>query len=398
MLLYWVWLSQLKLSLRQKHRLLRIFGDPEAIYQSTGRHLYNTEGVSSAVARVLDNKDMTEANSILKECKEKGIGVIGMDDLAYPPRLRNIFDAPLVLYVRGVIPDWNRQPVLGVVGTRRASSYGLTMASRIGEHIARCGALVISGGAAGVDTQAMKSALQTGKPVVGVLGCGIDVIYPSSNKELFQKVEQQGCLISEYPPQMRATKWSFLARNRIISGISNGLVVVEAPEQSGSLNTARNALEQGRDLFVVPGMVDAETFFGSHLLLRDGATPVFNGWDVMKDYAPLWPETVTWQPEPEIRKAAPELILKQPKQKPITAAADKKAVDKEAISPYSVVDTADLTDTEKKLLSLLNRENVHMDLLVAQMDMSASSLKGVLTKLSIKGLVQMLPGGRVKLK
>ena len=398
MLEYWVWLSQLKLSLSQKHRLLWMFGDPREVHRTSEAALEGKEGVTDRMLEALEDRDLTRAQQIIKECRAKGIGVIGMDDVAYPPRLRNISDAPLVLYFKGKLPDWDRQPMIGIVGTRRASDYGLRTARRFGAHIASCGAMVISGGAAGVDTCAMQGALRVGKPVVGVLGCGVDVVYPSENAGLFNKVIEDGCLISEYPPRTRGSKWTFPARNRIISGICNALVVVEAPEQSGSLNTARHALTQGRDVFVVPGNVDVETFSGSNLLLREGAVPVINGWDVLRDYAPLWEGVLSCQPEPALE----DLLQPAPEQMPKSASrrrsADKKAIDKEEDSTYSVLNVQGLSAQEQQLLELVQGGTDLMDQLAAQLKMNAGALKMTVTKLSVKGLVQMLPGGRVKLK
>lgn len=389
MLLYWVWLAQLKtISLQQKHRLLRIFGTPKAIWQYDGEPI---DGITGNLTEVLGDRDLEPANKILEDCAAKQIQVISLEDADYPARLRNISDAPLVLYVSGVIPDWSKQPVIGVVGTRKATAYGLSMAAHFGQQIAACGGLVISGGAAGVDTKAMQAALNAGKPVVGVLGCGVDVVYPAKNKMLFAKVKEVGCLLSEYPPRTSGQPWQFPARNRIISGISNGIVLIEAPERSGSLNTAQHAIEQGRDLYVVPGNLDLPTFSGSNLLLRDGATAVVTGWDVMKIYAPLWPQTVIRFPEPPIQK----VVYETPEPEPKPARVDKKPIDKQEKSAYSVVDVASLTETEQKLLELIGQEDAYIDALVAQMDVDARELKGVLTRMSIKGLVTMLPGGRV---
>lgn len=389
MLLYWVWFAQLKtMSLLQKHKLLCEFSNPKAIYLHTQA---KRGDMTETAATAPDRKDLESAQRILEECGQKNIRVLCLDDADYPARLRNIADAPLVLYVAGKIPDWTRQPVIGIVGTRRATGYGKTMAARFGAHIADCGGLVISGGAAGVDTYAMQAAMDMGKPVVGVLGCGVDIVYPARNKEMFAKVVKNGCLISEYPPRTPGNAWQFPARNRIISGISNGVVLIEAPLNSGSLNTARHAMEQGRDVFVVPGNLDLETFSGSNLLLRDGAASVTNGWDVLRDYAPLWPDVVSCQSVPSVEKLTTEAPVSAPK----PARADKKPIDKQEKSTYSVLDTASLSALERKLLEMIGQERVQMDSLVAEMDITARELRGLLTKLSIKGLVVMLPGGRV---
>ena len=386
MLLYWVWFALLgKVNTVQKLQLLEQWPDPEELYQN-GQNL----PVPEAVKEALEDKDLTAANTLIRECAGKGIGILPMNDRAYPARLRNTQDPPLLLFYKGVLPNWEAQPVIGVVGTRKATPYGNEMAVRFGRQIASCGALVISGGAKGIDAGAMLGAMEAGQPTVGVLGCGVDVVYPSENKLLFEKVVKDGCLISEYPPGTRGLAWHFPARNRIISGISNGLLVVEAPEKSGALITANHALEQGRDVFAIPGNIDVPNCAGSNALLQNGATPVFSGWDVVKEYAPLWPKTVAKRPE--LKVAQPLAPIAQ------TPSADKKPIDKEEISTYSVLENKDLTENQKQSLSKLSKTPAPLDEVIAQLDMPAAMVKMTLTKLSIQGIVVMHPGGRVSLK
>lgn len=386
MLLYWVWFAQLgKLNTVQKLRLLEQYPDPEELYHSSG-----SLPLPETVKEALDDKDLTAARGLIRECEGKGIGILPLCDETYPARLRNTQDPPLLLYYRGMLPNWEQQPVIGVVGTRKATPYGGEMAVRFGREIAGCGALVVSGGAKGIDAEAMRGALEAERPTVGVLGCGVDVVYPSENRKLFEKVLEKGCLISEYPPGTKGLAWHFPARNRIISGISNGLLVVEAPEKSGALITANLALEQGRDVFAIPGNIDNPNCAGSNALLQNGATPVFSGWDLVKEYAPLWPKTVAKR---EVLKVA---------QKPVTipeiAPADKIPIDKEEKSTYSVLENIELTEEETKLLSLLERSPKPLDEVIAQMDMPAALVRMRLTKLSVKGIVVMHPGGRVSRK
>ena len=209
-----------------------------------------------------------EANGILGDCAAKGIYVLTYQDAAYPNRLKHIPDPPLTLYYQGTLPDFDAEPAVAVVGTRRASAYGCLTARRMGYQIAKCGGLVVSGMAGGVDTLAMKGALLAEQPVVGVLGNGLDVVYPRSNRDLYQDVAWRGCLLSEFPPGTPPIGRNFPRRNRIISGLTCGVVVVEAPARSGALITAQLALDQGRDVFAVPGNVDAACSAGSNGLLR----------------------------------------------------------------------------------------------------------------------------------
>lgn len=389
MLLYWVWLSQLrKLNPLQKQQILCHFRDPEDAYLSSTDRMDIPKAMQDAMA----DKDLTRARQIMADCRAQRIGLITMEDDGYPAMLRNVADAPLVLYYKGKLPDWKKQPVIGIVGTRHTSPYGDNMASLFGQQIAACGALVISGGAAGVDTAAMKGAIAVGKPAVAVLGCGLDVVYPAENKALFLKTQEEGCLISEYPPGTRGARWQFPARNRIISGISNAVLVVEAPQISGALNTARHAMEQGRQVYAVPGNIDVPNCAGSNALLQDGAIPVLSGWDVVKEYASQWPGVENRQPELKVAQV--------PKSVPRSAPSDKKAIDKDEKSTYSVLNSEDLalSDAERGILELIGQSPVPMDELIAQLDMSASTVKTVLTKLSVKGLLVMHPGGRVSLK
>ena len=388
MLLYWVWLAQLgKLNTVQKLALLERYSDPEDLYHNSEK-LPLPENVREA----LEDKDLTCAQNLIRECTSKGIGILALCDEAYPARLRNTQDPPLLLYYRGVLPDWEKQPVIGVVGTRNATFYGNEMALRFGRQIAHCGALVISGGATGIDTGAMRGAMEAERPTVGVLGCGVDVVYPRENKALFNQVVKNGCLISEYPPGTKGMPWHFPARNRIISGISNGILVVEAPEKSGALITANHALEQGREVFAVPGNIDVPNCAGSNALLQDRAIPVFSGWDVVKEYAAMWPGTVAKKPDLRVAQNRDPGISHR--------VSDKKSIDKDENSTYSVLDSKDipLTDGEQKVLTVLERTPKHLDDVAAQLDIPTAAIKMTLTKLSVKGIVVMHPGGRVSLK
>lgn len=386
MLLYWVWFAQLgKLNMVQKLQLLQRYSDPEELYHSS-----ESLPLPDEVKEALGEKDLASAHGLIRECEGKGIGILPLCDGAYPARLRNTQDPPLLLFYKGVLPDWEKQPVIGVVGTRKATSYGNEMAVRFGREIAGCGALVVSGGARGIDSGAMLGALEAGKPTVGVLGCGVDVVYPSENRKLFETVIENGCLLSEYPPGTKGLAWHFPARNRIISGISNGLLVVEAPDRSGALITANLALEQGRDVFSIPGNIDNPNCAGSNALLQSGATPVFSGWDVVKEYAPLWPKTVAKR---EVLRVA-----QLPVTLPETAPADKIPIDKEEKSTYSVLENIELTEEETQILSVLERSAKPLDEVIAQLDMPAAMVKMRLTKLSVKGIVVMHPGGRVSRK
>lgn len=389
--LYWLWYSLLPgISPAKKLDILAHFRDPEEIYLT--EDFSCVEDMTKDELHALGDKDMTKARQVLRDCAQAHISILAYSDTGYPRRLRNIDDPPLVLYYKGILPDFETRPVIGVVGTRKASAYGLTHARKLSQQITACGGLVVSGGAAGVDTLALQGALEAGGQTVAVLGCGADVVYPKSNRHLFEKIEQSGCLISEYLPGTEPFAWQFPRRNRIISGISNGILVVEAPEKSGALITANEALRQGRDVFAVPCNIDVPTGQGSNALLRDGAVAVFSGWDILKEYAPQYPDMVEKR-EPVLAHAlGNQEVELLPKVAQPVLVPDKKDIDNPKATPYSVLEENSLTPEEKQVLSCLSEEPCPLDQVIAGLDLPASQVLRILTKLSIKGIVKNHPG------
>ena len=391
MLLYWIWFSELNITITEKQRLLTRFGDPETLYHSADNK----------------DKDLQGAEEILRKCNAKNIRLLPIDDAAYPARLRNTPDAPVLLYYKGILPDWDSVPFIGVVGTRKASAYGLQVAHQMGAQIAQSGGFVVSGGASGIDTAAMQGALDAGCPVIGVLGCGVDVVYPRHNRKLFETVVENGCLISEYSPGTKGLPWHFPARNRIISGMSNGTLIVEAPKVSGALITARWALEQGRDVFVVPGNINTITCEGSNALLQEGATPVFCGWDVVSNYEILYPGKLQkhrkahlYTGEEVTAKVAQTAQI--PTEKPTgEETRRKKFIDNKENSTYSVVlenKKPAIGNEEQAVLAQLTREPKETAELIAKLNMPSGKVLSLLTMLTVKGLVVKHPGGRFSLK
>lgn len=408
MRLYWIWLAELSgLQLWQKHILLRYFHDPEELYNAQSEAYAAVPDMTQAMVKALQDKDLSQARKILADCKEKHIFLITLQDAAYPRRLKNTRDAPLVLYGKGHLPDVEQTPVIAVVGTRKATPYGMNISRRMGAQIAACGGIVISGGAFGNDTMALQGALMTEQNVIAVLACGVDVIYPKPNAELFSLIEDQGCLLSEYPPGTPPYRWNFPVRNRILSGLSNGVLVVEAPKNSGALITAQLALEQGRDVFAVPGNIDVPTCEGSNALLQDRASAVLTGWDIMKEYAPLYPNVVRKQDPPTLVEELPFSSAKVsetveiPRKSPThTTKKRKSPIDKEENSSYSVISEAlpPLSQEERDVLSLLTTAARPMDEIISEAGISSQKVLSLLTMLAVKGLVTHHPGGMVSLK
>lgn len=409
MLQNWIWLAQHDaVSGTDKRLLLEHFSDADEIYHARSDCLAEDQEPLRPLLEKLADRDLSEAKEILAACKKADIQVLPFNDPAYPRLLRNIEDPPMVLYCLGKLPDLNNLPVVGVVGTRKASAYGLSSARQLGSQIAACGALVVSGAAFGIDSMALQGALETRSPAVGVLGCGVDIVYPKSNRQLFACLQENGCLISEYPPGTQPLKWHFPRRNRIISGISNGVLVVEAPEKSGALITARLAFDQGRDVFVVPGMINTASCAGSNALLQDRASAVFSGWDVVRDYAPLYPgklnkQEVTLQEEPALPQPASKVAQKAaafPVETKEKSKNVKKVIDNEENTSYSGIKDiiSALSGEERVIADCLGPEACPVDTVIAKSGLPAGRALSILTTLSLKGIAVNHPGKRVSLK
>ena len=419
MLLHWIWLAHRPgVSDRMKRKLLQHFQDPVDIFFADGESYRHVEGITPAAEEALKDKDLSSAETILATCRQEGLHLLTIQDAAYPSKLKNIGDPPILLYYKGNLPDFDALPMIGVVGTRKASAYGMQTAKRLGYQIAKCGGIVVSGMAYGIDGMAMSGALTAGQVTVGVLGCGADMVYPLSNRALFKDVESYGCILSEFAPGTQPVKWNFPKRNRIISGLSNGVLVVEAPEGSGALITANHALEQGRDVFVVPGNIDQPGFVGSHRLLRDGAILVSSGWDILSEYEALYPDQIhkeekqsrqTVYPEeltdplPEGEKKLPKVAQNRAlpgKTNPLKKILEKKSIDNCSAEAYSDVNTVlpKLSQEEQSIVNALASGERLVDDVIAETGLTTGKILALLTMLELKGVVKRLPGKRIILK
>ena len=419
MLTHWIWFAHRPgLNDRMKVALLQHFADPEDIYFAGADAFGHIEGITAEAMESLQDKNLIPAEEILECCRRENLRVLTYRDAAYPSRLKNIADPPVVLYYKGQLPELDALPVIAVVGTRKASAYGLTTAKRMGYQIAKCGGILVSGMAYGIDGLAMAGALTAGQPVVGILGCGADIVYPQSNRSLFRDVEQYGCILSEFPPGTQPAKWTFPKRNRIISGLSNGVLVVEAPEKSGALITARLAADQGRDVFAVPGNIDMPSFVGSNRLLRDGAIMVSSGWDVLSEYEALYPDKIHREDAPahqtayadevlrmaaEHEKTLPKVAQKTTlpgKKTVLKKNLEKKSIDNGDSTPYSDVNTVQpkLSAEEQAVVDAVRQGERLVDDVIAETGLTTGKLLAALTMLELKGIIRRLPGKRITLK
>lgn len=383
---YWLWLAGLP-GLRGAVRLalLERFPSPEDLFFADSGEILLTEGITREQAALLENKNLSEADRILGECEKQNLRILTMQDADYPNRLRNIYEPPCLLYVRGTLPAVDDEAAVAVVGTRTATPYGLQCAEKLGGGLAAGGALVVTGMARGIDSAAAQGALRAGGKVIGVLGGGVDVIYPPENRYLYEDVAASGALISEYPPGTEPMGKHFPVRNRILSGLCLATVVAEAPEKSGALITAETALEQGRDVYAVPGPIDAPMSRGCNRLIQEGAGLAGDAWDILRDYAELWPGKLRAQ---EARRGMPQVSGYQKRQEnrePPRPVPPSVSLSREG---------AALTDDQITLLRALTDEPVLVDDLIENTQIPARRVLSALTMLELDGYVLSSPGKR----
>lgn len=381
MLKYWVWLSQREgVGNQTRLALLEHFATPEDVYYADEGEILLTEGITRREAEALKDKNLSGADKILADCERLGLQLLTLHDAAYPVRLRSIYDPPCLLYTRGRLPAVDELPAIAVVGTRKASPYGIRCAEDLAFGLADGGAIVVTGLARGIDSAAAQGALRAGGIVVGVLGGGADVIYPRENGWLYDDVAAAGCLISEYPPGTEPLPGHFPIRNRIMSGLSVAALVVEAPARSGALITAGMALDQGRDVFAVPGPIYAENSKGCNRLIRDGAGVAAEPWDILRDYVAQFPGKLRGQ-----TRSAPELMERQPGQ---AAEAAQPAL------PSLSLKDAGLTDDQILLLRTLTDRPMPVDDLIELTELPARRVLSALTMLEIDQYVTQCSGKR----
>jgi len=330
------------------HGLLRAFGEPATVFKAS-THALECAGVRPEVARAIRGfKDWAAAEAQVERARRAGVTLLTWNDAGYPPNLRQIHDAPPFLFVSGALQPRDRMAV-AVVGSRNVSAYGLRMTRELTEGLVRYGLTVVSGLARGTDAQAHWTTLRGGGRTLPVMGSGIDVVYPSEHHALSQKIAEQGAVVTELPMGTKPDAENFPNRNRIISGLALGTVIVEATEKSGSLITAMLAAEQGREVFAVPGVVGERTR-GTHRLIRDGAK-------------------LTERAEDIVEEIAPQLLGR--------------------VAPAMPVD---LSATETRLLTCMGHETLHIDTIIGRSGLPSATVLPILLGLELTGVVQQLPG------
>ncbi len=353
---YWIALSGIKGigNVTFKSLLLK-FGDPEIIMESSRSELSSVEGMRKETVQDIVNKNFEiDPCAEIKKIESSGARIVTFNDPEYPSSLKEIHDPPMILYMKGLEFPQNKV-FIAVVGSRNATHYGLKAAEEFGQGIARRSLGLVSGMALGIDAAAHWGCIAGKGFTIAVLGTGIDIIYPGKNKKLFEKIIENGLVLTEFPMGTSPSPSNFPKRNRVISGLSRGVLVVEATRNSGSLITASTALEQGRDIFAVPGSIESFKSRGCHFLIKHGAMLAENADDIMEGLGMNYPGMVK-------------------------------------SDTYITKDLPEMNDTEKAIYNIINDYPVHIDQIQKQGNIASGDLSGALTKMELRGIIKQLPG------
>lgn len=336
-------------------RLLEHFGTPENVFRATKKELLRIKAIQKKSLSAIVNFDL--ANEVEKELKlieNYDISIVTFEDPLYPKNLSHIPDAPPLLYVKGRLKESDELAV-AAVGSRMATHYGKTVTEKLCQGLAKKGVTIVSGMARGIDSAAHWGALMGHGRTIAVLGSGLDVIYPEENKKLYERIVENGAVISEFPMGTLPYSQNFPIRNRIISGLSLGVLVVEATHRSGSLITAQLALEQGREVFAVPGSIGSFKSMGTHRLIKQGAKLVENANDIMEEIHPF------------------------------------REMEKET-EPYPQPKELNLSTSEEAVYNLLEEYPMHIDELVRKTSHNTGEILSLLLNMELKGVIRQLPG------
>ncbi len=370
--------------------------NPYEIYASSFNELFRLDVITKRQLEKLKAYSIEDAQKIYDTAISNGWTIVTPSSEYYPEKLLTLQNLPLVLYVDGNPEVLKNELSISVVGARKASDYGKSVARALSSTMAETGFTIVSGGALGIDSAAHQGALDAEKPTICVLGCGLGTNYLMENEPLRREIVKNGTVITEFPPYASATRVTFPLRNRIISGISLGTIVVEAGERSGSLITARLALEQGKDVFAVPGDLVSSSFLGTNNLIRNGATPVFSPNDILESYYSRFFDklgNINPFPNDEILRRT-QKYLTETNTRINQVAEIKKQTEKPVVIKKDAPDY--LTDNAKKVYDFLSIEPKHIDEIINNCGLTTENTLSAVTELEIYGLAQQLSGRRYK--
>lgn len=375
---YWIW-AQLALGIPCASRtIFECYPNAQALYGAMPGERRLHDCFNRTQLKRMETVSLAQAEKVEALCGQNGWKMITPQDETYPCTLRAMEDYPLALYVWGDLPDFRDTPAIAMVGARKCSSYGMRVADTFSRRFAQLGAVVVSGGALGVDAASHKGAVLGGGKTVAVLGCGLGTEYLRENSSLRETISKNGAVVTEYPPMTEASRYTFPVRNRLISGMSHGTVIVEAGLRSGSLITARLAGEQGREVFAIPGGVLSTAYEGTNQLLRDGVTPAFTPEEVLEQCVKTAKLTM------EVPEKRERFHLKN---------IELDTVDQQAKTQGQAQQRlAKLPPEAARLYHQLSYEPQYVDDLRACADLTAGQALAALTQLELAGLVRQMPG------
>ena len=387
--IYWLWFADLfGRGTRLSHEMLEFCGSAEAVFQAGEAELRQTALLTRAQVEQVLRHDLSPARRQYEAALKEGCRLLTPEDEEYPDCLRHIYAPPAVLFLHGSLSGLEERPAVAVVGSRRSDEYGLTTAARLSEELAAAGVSIVSGLAMGIDQAAHRAAIKAEGVTIGVLGCGIELDYPKGTRPLREMMAEKGAVLTEYPVGEPARPGNFPMRNRIISGLSRGVLVVRADEYSGSLITAGHALSQGRDVFAVPGRIDESLSRGTNKLLLQGAKPVTCAGDILEEYAavPVWGRTVRSQIDPapvKLRSGSRPRPARteHPAAEPSAPAERSEPARRRAVPEY-------LSRSQAELLGQIGSQPVTAAQLAARSGCPVGEILSALSELEIYGLIE----------
>lgn len=398
-IIYWIWLSE---ALGQGEKTLELVSyynwDAKEIYNASVRDIFALGIYTLRKVKKFKEYPLEKAEKSYDDAVAAGMKILTPQSEFFPEPLKKIDNCPLVLYVYGDEKILKNELSISVVGAREASDYGCAVAKALSSALAGKGFTIVSGGARGIDSESHFGAMEEGGKTVCVLGCGLNTNYLAELKPMRDKIALNGAVISEYPPKAPASRTTFPIRNRIISALTLGTIVVEAGERSGSLITARLALEQGKDVFAVPGDLVHSSFLGTNKLIRDGAIAVFSPNDILEEYYSEYYDKIvdkTRFPDDEIIKRAQSYLSKS-KTEVAEKASEHKSKEKNKKEKAAAPDY--LTEAAKKIYAVLNEEPKHVDLLSEESGLTTAQTLSALTELEVYSLAVSLSGRRYIIK
>ena len=379
---------------------LEYFGSAQEFFRASESSIKSSGIFTASAAEKIKSVAFDLAKRAYEKCQKDGQSILCYGDENYPAMLRNIYCPPAVLYIKGSLPDMDEEVGITVVGSRKCSSYGYEAAQLLSYRLAKAGAVIISGGALGIDSAAHRGCLDAGGKTLGVLACGIDFRYNMANENLRSEICQNGALISEYPPGTGVQKHHFHARNRLLAALARGTVVVEAGEHSGALITANHAAEQGKDIFALPGNLKSPFSVGSNRLIKDGAYPVECPLDVLEQYAPFFPHKLRlagadeplfagtgYAPKPpkkvENSRTTALLVSEPLKKEEKTKKPAQKSKLPEGLSPEA-----------QMIVCNTSKSPFNTDDVIESTGLAVGKILRALTELELFGVVEAMPGGR----